>query len=70
MPHVTHAARGTGHCSCTRLIVLQAAKAYQQGIADGGTHPPPASPLPVPRFTGEGGGVKCYSQTDEDGILL
>jgi hypothetical protein len=52
------------------LILPQAAKAYQQGIADGGVHPMPPSPLPVPRFAKEPGSVKCYSQTDEDGVLL
>ena len=52
------------------LIPPQAAKAYQQGIADGGVHPMPTSPLPVPRFAKEPGSVKCYSQTDEDGVLL
>jgi hypothetical protein len=51
-------------------MYVQAAEAYQRGIASGGKHPAPSSPLPVPRFANQPGSIKCYSQTDEDGILL
>lgn len=58
------------HHTSMHLMYVQAAKAYQQGILNGGKHPAPSSPLPVPRFASQPGSVKCYSQTDEDGILL